>query len=276
MARKPPSNPPVEEDKEDWLTTYADAITLLMAFFVMLASFSKVDIPLYEKVAAGIKNEIGKDSSPSPTQLLKVDVQDVVYAMQAEEAVNVETDDKGVVMELASSAFYRPGSADIREQALPVLQKMGQTLMAPRYQTYMIEIEGHTDDDPISTPVFPSNWELSAGRAARVVRYFIELGMDSGRLKAVGYADIHSKAPNRDAKGAPIRENQAKNRRVVLRVYPMSLDERKETLRKMEVKDLIDKGADQPPMGSGARPSVPPTSVPAPAPSPPAPAQRSR
>lgn len=237
-----------EEIKEDWIITYADAITLLMAFFVMLLNFSKIDIPMFEEVAAGIKNEIGMGGDPevTPTQMMKIDIQDVVYTMQADEVINVGTDSQGVVIELASSAFYVPGSADIRPEAFPVLRKLAQTLDSPRYQTYIIEVEGHTDDDPIHTARYPSNWELSAGRATGVVRLFIEQGMDASRMKASGFAEGRPKVPNRDASGAPIRENQATNRRVIIRVYPMSLDERKEMLEKIELEDLISQEEDSP------------------------------
>jgi chemotaxis protein MotB len=178
----------------------------------------------------------------TPIQMLKIDVQDVVYSMQADEAVDVGTDDQGVVIELASSAFYMPGSADIRPEAFPVLDKIAQTLDSPRYQTYMIEIEGHTDDDPIHTARYPSNWELSAGRATGVVRLFIEQGMDASRMKASGYAETRPKVPNRDAGGAPIRENQSTNRRVLIRVYPMSLDDREKRQKKIEIVCLISQG----------------------------------
>ena len=229
-----------EEIKEDWLVTYADAITLLMAFMVMLVSFSKVDIPLYEKVAAGIKNEIGGTTGKPTTELLKIDVEDVVYTMGVQDEVSVGTDDDGVVIELASSAFYKAGSADIRDEALLVLEKIAQSLMAPRYRNFMLEIEGHTDDDPIHTATFPSNWELSAGRATRVVRYLIEQGMDSGRLKAAGFGASRPKVANRTADGAPIRENQAENRRVAIRVFPMSMEERREMQRKSTIQELIE------------------------------------
>src|SRR3989344_5781482 len=98
-----------EEDKEDWLTTYADAITLLMAFFVMLLSFTKYDIPAFDEAAAAIKTNIGKQQATSPIQLLKIEVQDLVYNMQADQVVKVDKDDKGVVIELSGSAFYVPG-----------------------------------------------------------------------------------------------------------------------------------------------------------------------
>lgn len=225
-----------EEEKEDWLVTYADAITLLMAFFVMLLTFAKFDIPAFEEAKAAIESNIGKKETTSPIQLLKLNIQDVVYDMQADQVVNVEKDDKGIVIELASSAFYKPGSAEIREEALPVLEKMAQTLQAPKFQPYIIDIEGHTDDDPISTEKFPSNWELSAGRAARVVRFFAEQGIEPVRMKASGLAETHPKAPNRDAEGTAIKENQSKNRRVAVRVYPMSLNQKTEYTRIVEAK----------------------------------------
>ena len=225
---------PAEEGSDDetdaWLTTYADAVTLLMAFFVMLASFSKIDIPIYEKVKAGIMNELGKkgeqDKEQTPTTQLKVDLQSVVFTLEADKAVAVGTDSRGIELELNSSAFFKPGSADIREEAVPILQNMAQTLMAPRYEAFSVDVEGHTDDDPISTTKFPSNWELSAGRAAAVVRYFVTQGMAADKMKASGYAETRSKVPNRTADGAPIPENQAANRRVIVHVAPMSMEER--------------------------------------------------
>lgn len=232
MARRLIPAPPEEgsDDETDaWLTTYADAVTLLMAFFVMIASFSKIDIPIYEKVKAGIMNEIGKkgenDKEQTPTTQLKVDLKDVVYTMEADKAVAVGTDFRGIELELNSSAFFKPGSADLREEAVPILRNMAATLMAPRYEKFAIDVEGHTDDDPISTAKFPSNWELSAGRASAVVRYFATQGIAADKMKASGYAETRPKVPNRTADGAPIPENQAANRRVVVHVYQMSQDE---------------------------------------------------
>ncbi|MBI3114288.1 MAG: OmpA family protein, partial [Rhodospirillales bacterium] len=233
-----------EEDKEDWLTTYADAITLLMAFFVMLLSFTKYDIPALEEAAAAFKVTIGKqDQATSPIQLLKLDVEDVVYNMQADQVVKVDKDDKGVVIELSSSAFYKPGSADIRDEAAPVLEKISQTLKAPRFLPYVIDVEGHTDDDPIATDKFPSNWELSAVRATRVVRFFAEQGIDAIRMKATGFAEIQPKAPNRDAEGKPIKENQSKNRRVAVRVYPMQKEQREAYMLMVELRNKRQQGA---------------------------------
>ncbi|MBL6945402.1 MAG: OmpA family protein [Rhodospirillales bacterium] len=227
MAPPPPPKSG-DDDGDAWLLTYADTVTLLMAFFVMLVSFSKIDIPLYEKVAAGIKNELGKGTKDfeSLTTRLKVDMENIVFTMQADEAVTVGEDDQGIVIELDSSAFFFPGTAQLRDEAYPVLQNMAETAMAPKYETFFVEIEGHTDDDPISTVQFPSNWELSAGRASTVVRYFSEQGIAPYKMKAVGFAETQPKYPNRDLDGVPIPENQEANRRVAIHVRPMDPDER--------------------------------------------------
>ncbi|MEL0107980.1 MAG: OmpA family protein [Rhodospirillaceae bacterium] len=222
-----PTNPPEEQDEEEWLLTYADAITSLMAFFVLLLTFSKFDIPSFEEVQKGISEAIGhRQNEPTPTELLKIEVEDAVATMQAEEVTKVTKDEKGIVIELDSSAFYRPGSADILPQARPLLKKVSDLLITPKFKNYNVEIEGHTDDAPISTPRYPSNWELSAGRATRVARYFVETKIDPLRLKATGFAETRPVFPNRDAKGNPLKENMAKNRRVIIRVFPMSLEKR--------------------------------------------------
>jgi chemotaxis protein MotB len=83
---------------------------------------------------------------------------------------------------------------------------------------YMITVEGHTDDMPIGTGQFPSNWELSTARASAVVRYLINNGIPAAKLRAVGYAQVMPKVPNRDVTGRPIPENQAQNRRVVIKL----------------------------------------------------------
>lgn len=257
MANTPPPPEADEDEGQDaWLVTYADAVTLLMTFFIMLVSFSKIDIPLYEKVAAGIKNELGKGKkeAESPTTTLKTDLQDVVFTLQADQVVKIGTDNRGIVLELNSSAFFKPASADLREQAIPVLQAMAAIINAKKYEYFNIEVEGHTDDDPISTPRFPSNWELSAGRASTVVRFFIGQGIYPEKMEAIGFADTRPKVPNRDADGKPIPDNQALNRRVVIHLSPMSMDDRYRwddlTARREEAKGTFSEG--RPPPKNGA------------------------
>ena len=233
-----------EEDKEDWLVTYADAITLLMAFFVMLLTFAEYDIPAFEEAAAAIAEEVGGRQETTPTLQLQIDIQDVVFEMESDQVVVVTKDKKGLVIELASNAFFKLGSAEINEAAIPVLEGIVKTIAAPRYDYYMIDVEGHTDDDPISTAKFPSNWELSAGRASSVVRFFEEQGFLPGRLKATGYGSTRPKVPNRNEAGEAIPDNQAINRRVNVRVTPMSLVEQ-DRFRAMGQRTVIEQETTQ-------------------------------
>ena len=232
-----------EEEEEAWLLTYADMITLLMAFMVMLINFTKYDIPAMQEAVNAIKNEVGGGKDKSPLQIIKNEIQDIIYELQADEVIHLASDDKGIVIELASSAFYRPGSAEFRPEAIQVLTELTKKIASPGMATYAIEIEGHTDDDPISTPVYPSNWELSAGRATRVVRFLSDQGIKPQRLKAAGFSDTQPKVPNRTADGAPIRENQAANRRVNIRMYPtITPEQRTQTPKRRSILDLIETG----------------------------------
>lgn len=245
------ANPEEEqEEAEDWLVTYADAITLLMAFFVMLVSFSKIDLPMFEQVMAGISNEIGLGKNKSPIEMLQTSIMDQVLAMQANEVVNVEVDDDGVVIELASGAFFKPGSAELRPEAIPVIDSLFDMINVPEYLYYAVGIEGHTDDEPISTPLYPSNWELAGGRSARIVRHFIDKGMHPKRTYAISFGDTRPKYPNRDKDGNPIPKNQAKNRRVAMRVYPMSLDQRASIIKDIGVERMGVEAADDIPIGN--------------------------
>lgn len=224
MARRRPPLQNREEEavNEDWLATYADAITLLMAFFVMLVSFSKVELPIFEKVQAGIAEQIGKREVIRPTQVLETDLQDIVFNMGLDSAVDVSTDDEGILMELGGGSFFHPGSANLTRDAVLFLKDIGDLLKEPRYLGFQVEVAGHTDDSPISTPRFPSNWELAAGRAIAVVRFLhaLKVDPDQKRMRAISYGDTKPKLPNRDDFGNPIPENRDINRRIEIRIFP--------------------------------------------------------
>ncbi|WP_420547287.1 OmpA/MotB family protein [Curvivirga sp.] len=214
-----------EEDSEDWLATYADAITLLMAFFVMLVSFSKVDIPMFEQVQAGIKEYVGGQDDPTKTPIFEL--QSILSTSIEEEdslppeSVDVGFDDVGVVINFGSGSFFEDGSANLSDPAKLILKKIKRELQETPYDLFMVDIEGHTDSDPIAdTSIYPSNWELSAARAASVVRYLISQGMDAYRMKASGYADTKPKVPEKDVMGNSLPENKAQNRRVSIRLFP--------------------------------------------------------
>jgi flagellar motor protein MotB len=126
--------------------------------------------------------------------------------------------DRISMFEISSSAFFGSGSADLSESGKSILRDVAMELKSNQYEQYHIVVEGHTDDTPIATVRFSSNWELSTARAAAVVHFFLDQGLPAQKLHAAGYADTRPKVPNRDADGNAIPENQAQNRRVVIRL----------------------------------------------------------
>jgi len=214
--------PPPEEDKEEWMVTYADAITLLMAFFVMLLTFKEYDAGQREEAVAAIKENLGNQQNVErPMMNLMNGLNSILDGGQIQpEDATVSFDDSGVVIEFSSKSFFKSGSATLKPEATEILAGIAEELQEPMYQLYFLEVEGHTDDVPIKTRMFPSNWELSTARAAIVVREFIELDIKPARLKAAGYADTRPKEPNKDMFGEAIPENREINRRVAIRLHP--------------------------------------------------------
>ena len=151
----------------------------------------------------------------------------------AAQVAKIASDSEGsLTIELDTGAFFRPGSAELAEQAYPFMKALYEELASPLYKQFNINVEGHTDDEPMSSIRYPSNWELSSNRAATVVRFVIsesendtridtngqKYGVEENRLRATGYAHTQPKVPNRDASGVPILENRITNRRVVIRI----------------------------------------------------------
>lgn len=208
------------EEREDWLLSYADMITLLLAFFVLLLSISKFDATKAEKVTGGLSKGIGGHDVVRPIDTLKAEAQQQAKALKLDDGqVTVSTDDRGLVLELDGGTFFDANSAELKQQFIPALTKMGQMLDSSKYADFQVELDGHTDDTPVATQAYPSNWELSAARASAVARLFIKQGMLPTRIEVVGFGDTRPKVANRDAQGHPLPANQAINRRVTIHVY---------------------------------------------------------
>ncbi|MER2520642.1 MAG: flagellar motor protein MotB [Bdellovibrionales bacterium] len=126
--------------------------------------------------------------------------------------------DRIQIVEMDSSAFFDKASATVNSKGAMLLKALAERLRSQEYAGYQITVEGHTDDTPIRTRQFRSNWELSTARAAAVVHMLIEDGIPPQKLRAAGYADTMPKSPNRDAQGKELPANQAHNRRVVIKL----------------------------------------------------------
>lgn len=230
--------------RERWLVSYADFVTLLLAFFVTMYAITRLD---NEKIAiaqqsiqaalsapvfkGGFPVEAGINPNPSglsgdlvgatlmrpspPSQMEEVTgavKQELKESLEKGELRLLHTG-KGLVLRLPEFLFFDSGQAKLRPEAMPLLNKLAGLL---KNIPNSILIEGHTDNRPIHTPQFPSNWELSTARAAALVRYFVEEShLDPAHCAAAGYGEYQPLADNNDENG-----RQA-NRRVDLIIRPM-------------------------------------------------------
>ena len=215
------------------MLTYGDMVTLLLTFFVMLLTTATVDgeqlrlilaafpgLGMLEggnTLEAGRLAELGNtvESLPSMERGRALDRarRQAISIFQPEiqsQMVRVQEDERGLVISLASDAFFGPASADIRiEQTREILQKLARLLSSPEVGERFIRIEGHTDNLPTDPAgPWPSNWELSVARALSVLRYVTELGTDESRFQVMGLAD------NRPMYDNSTPEGRAYNRRV--------------------------------------------------------------
>jgi len=216
------------ENLERWLLKYADLITLLLAFFIMMYTFSKQDAQKYNEVTAHLKSIFSGGSGiakkgnlegklPVDLQMqigsnamieerIKQEFREIADENGLKNNITVFTDARGVVVRIMDKAFYDEGKADLKQGAKNALNKIIPIMKGIKNH---IRIEGHTDDTPISKGEFKSNWELSVRRATEVVRYIVEKGpIAPDRVSATGYAEYRPIVSNDTA------ENKALNRRV--------------------------------------------------------------
>lgn len=206
---------------DDWMTTYADMVTLLMAFFVLLVSISKVDIVLFEQVKSGMEKSMGSADPSMPINTLKQDLQAMIQAEQVQDEIKLGETNEGLRLSIETLQFFDAGSAELQPFGKEVLAQTTSMLLSGKYVHFSVTIEGHTDDQQPYDRRYPSNWELSTARAATIARFFEEAGMRRERITAVGFADTRPLVPNRDFEGFPLPLNQKINRRVDIRISPL-------------------------------------------------------
>jgi chemotaxis protein MotB len=210
-----------------WLLTYADMITLLLAFFIILYASSKVDAKKYTDLASSIRVAFGVPMPPRAIihvgaggeKLLPIpDMVGILmqrFSAELEEevklgGVDIERSERGMVLRFREPILFESGKATLPVEAMGILDKVATLL---RDVPNLIEVEGHTDSLPIRTPFFPTNWELSAMRATSVVRYLHEVRrLPPERLAARGLADTRPLVSGDRVRGTPA------NRRVELHI----------------------------------------------------------
>lgn len=241
------------ENHERWLVSYADFITLLFAFFVVMYAISSVNEGKYRVLSDSISsafrsipgNTAGamvqvNPNAPMPVTIpfkkpqvtnIKTDVQreqnrdllrnkakEITTALAPlvqQGQVRVTEGALGITVEINASVLFDSGEARLQVPAIRALTAVGQILATTDFP---ITVEGHTDNAPINTPLFPSNWELSGARAASVVRLFVDTGVDPRRLTATGYAEQRPVADNASLEG------RQRNRRVAINMESKTPD----------------------------------------------------
>jgi chemotaxis protein MotB len=241
MARK--KHDEEHENHERWLVSYADFITLLFAFFVVMYSISSVNEGKYRVLSDSITqafrnipiNAAGMNIDASPTAIVHpLNTQRRVTLMEAQRKksrerfrqmsdslrkalaplekdgqVNINQGAFGIAIDISAGALFPSGEAALGTEAQNILGTVGEVLS---YSEFPITVEGHTDNVPIAGARYPSNWELSAARASAVVRLFVDAGVLATRLTAAGYADQRPVADNDSDAG------RMRNRRVRIQI----------------------------------------------------------
>lgn len=229
MAKKkkqdcpPPGSP-------SWMVTYGDLMSLLLCFFVILVSMSTMEKIKFQQAAGSLKGALGmirsrptvtlrprspaadvpvprKTSRKNKKMIQKIqELIEYIKKNDKEGEMKVKMSKGGVGIRISDPNLFDLGKAVLKESSKPLLDKVIEAL---KVVDYPIRIEGHTDDLPISTREFPSNWELSSARALSILKYFQNSGkIDPIRLEAVGLGEYHPVTPNKDEKSRSV------NRRV--------------------------------------------------------------
>lgn len=223
--------------EDGWLATYGDMMSILLIFFVLLFSISSIDKKKYEIVAQSVSTALGgspavvRNNPPASTELpaaggsagalhdlqesvleeknllsvLRAQFEQFIVQNGLSDKIALFDEDKGLVLTVTDVLMFDSGKAEIRPEVLPYLNRMGAILGNIDNE---IVVEGHTDDTPISTDRFSSNWELSVMRATNVIHFFMDrCGIEASRLSAAGYAYYQPRYE-------PSSADRAKNRRI--------------------------------------------------------------
>jgi chemotaxis protein MotB len=221
-----------KSDTTDWIVTFADLMTLLLVFFVLLYTMSSLNMEKFKRAIKSIQINLG-ETNPTVGLLELVKLPETANSrfvienltgLQTREQEVMKTIDEfidgtkqsknirvnsmagAIIVQIRGKMLFNSGSSELNGAAAPILDEIIDIIQT--YPEYNVNIKGHTDDMPISTSQYPSNWELSAVRASSVLKHLILNGVDPLRLTATGYADLFPIVPNNTP------ENRARNRRV--------------------------------------------------------------
>jgi len=207
-----------EGEKDRYLITYADLITLLLGLFIILYASSKIDAKKYQGIAAAFGNYLGSESVvpasteskviPEPKDMLSSELSKLIAKSEYSHSIQMEETERGITVHILDDVLFQPGQATLTESSKNVLKQIAPVIkMFPND----IRVEGHTDNIPINTSRYPSNWHLASARAVETVYYLITYeGLDREKISSVSFGENKP----RDTNSTP--DGRANNRRVDL------------------------------------------------------------
>ena len=203
-------------DHHRWVVSYADFITLLFAFFVVMYAISSVNVSKYHSLSEGMKSAFNKKDGPQTKQvhgLYNDGLDELNQSLSELEDGNykINRQEGWIELDIKSGALFESGEADLKPGAFVKLMRLASKI---KKSSSIIAVEGYTDNIPIETPQFPSNWELSAMRAAAVGRILNSFGISTQRILVTGYGEQFPIADNITEQG------RAANRRVSIVIAP--------------------------------------------------------
>jgi chemotaxis protein MotB len=199
--------------EESWLLSYADLITNLLLFFVVLLTAANLSKGRLQQIAKSISGA----ESPASLESIRKEIEAQIAQRQLKDLVRTNLSTDGLELSLNSGLVFDSGKAKIRPELEQTLGAMLQVL-GPYSAKYAFAVEGHTDTTPISNSVFATNWELSSARAIVVRQRLEDAGVSRGRIRVEGYADTKP-LPEPQLAGLGAEERLARHRRVVVRIY---------------------------------------------------------
>lgn len=224
--KKPPEPP---KGAPAYMSTWGDMCTLLLCFFVMLLAMSTVDPAKFNVAASSFQNALSGVLESYPSVMITKDIliprlggdeqnkrmavdaalkiKEVVRKEGLEDAVKVKVTESGIAVKLSDPIGFDIGESEIKPELIPTLKGICEIIN--KVPSTQIRVEGHTDDLPIKSYKFPSNWELSSSRALNVVKFMASNGrIEPSRLSAIGYGEYRPLVPNTSV------ENRKMNRRI--------------------------------------------------------------
>lgn len=205
-----------EETEGVWLISYADLMTLLMGFFALMVSMSEFSEEKFAETAEKIVMFTGGEIS-QPFAKVGNTVKELVQQKGLLDQVEVTVNKTNMQIQFKGTLLFGSGSFSLKSDANALMEEITK-ILAQEAPDKKVLIEGHTDSQPINRGVVASNWELSSLRANVVARLFETHGFKSNQILTIGLGDTRPLVPHTDKQGETIPENQAKNRRVVIKV----------------------------------------------------------